>query len=239
MSKNIAIILAGGIGSRMGSGIPKQFLEINNTPVIVHSIMNFQKHPDFAEIVVVCVHEWIDYLWELVEKYELFKVTDIVEGGSTVHDSTKNGLYSLKGRIDENDYVVIHDSARPVLPTKAIDEMLHVAYEYGNASLAVPCHETVIYTEDQKSGIEQLDRSRLMRVQTPQAYKYGFIRKLYERSDEDGIHDIVYADLVVIHYGERVYFSKGFTNNVKITKKEDITLVESLMKFSEDQLFSL
>ena len=237
--KHVAIILAGGVGSRMGADIPKQFLEVNGRPVIVHTIMNFQKHPEISGIVVVCIDEWMDYLNDIVEKYQLTKVEGVVAGGATVHDSTRNGLYSLKNKISDGDYVIIHDSARPVLPAKAIDEMITVAHEHGNASLAIPCHETVIYTDDQKSGVEQLDRSKLMRVQTPQAYEYGFIRRLYERSDEDGIHDIIYADLVAIHYGERVYFSKGFTNNVKITKREDIALVESLMGFSEEQLFSL
>ena len=108
-----------------------------------------------------------------------------------------------------------------------------------NASLAIPCYETVIYTDDQKSGDKELDRNRLMRVQTPQAYEYSDLLSLYDRAEAEGKHDFIYADLVEIYYGRRVYFSKGFANNIKITKPEDIPLCESLMSFSEDQLFNL
>ena len=78
-----------------------------------------------------------------------------------------------------------------------------------------------------------------MRVQTPQAYKFDILLSLYERAEQENIHDFVYADIVLIHYGQRVFFSKGFTNNIKITKREDIALCEALMKFSEDELYSL
>ena len=236
--KHIAIILAGGVGMRMGAEVPKQFLMIKDKPVIVHTILNFQNHPDIIGIVIVCVYDWIDYLKNIIKQYNLDKVVDIVEGGVSVHDSTRNGIYSLKNRLQEDDFIIVHDAARPVLPKIAIDEMLNTAHEYGNASLAIPCYETVIYTEDQQSGTEQLDRNKLMRVQTPQAYRYGFIKNLYEKADKDGIHDIIYADLVAIHYGERVFFSRGFVNNIKITKKEDIPLTESLMEFTEEELFS-
>ena len=138
-------------------------------------------------------------------------------------------------------HVIIHVTATQ-LPfagqLKAIDDMLAVAYEKGNASLAIPCHETVIYTEDQKSGDKELDRSKLMRVQTPQAYRYGEILPLYERAEKENKHDFIYADLVAIYYGVRVYFSKGFTNNIKVTSPEDLPLCESLMSFDESQLYS-
>ena len=116
--------------------------------------------------------------------------------------------------------------------------MLRVAHKNGNASLAVPCYETVVYTENQVYGEKELNRNSIMRVQTPQSYSYSQILPLYKRAERENKHDFVYADLVLIHYGEKVYFSKGFSNNIKITKKEDIALCEALMQFSESQLFS-
>ena len=104
--------------------------------------------------------------------------------------------------------------------------------------MAIPCHETVIYTDDQKSGDKDLDRSKLMRVQTPQAYRFGEILPLYDRAEKENKHDFVYADLVAIYYGVRIYFSKGFTNNIKVTSPEDIPLCESLMGFDDSQLYS-
>lgn len=239
MLKHIAIILAGGVGSRMGADIPKQFLEIDSKPIIAYTVECFQKHPDIDSVVIVCVKEYITHMKEIVDKYELSKVEWIIEGGDTSHDSTRNGIFSLANILKKEDYVIIHDAARPILPQVAIDEMLRVAHKNGNASLAIPCHETVIYTENQLYGDSQLDRSKLMRVQTPQAYEYSFIKSLYDRAEEENKHDFIYADLVAIYYGERVFFSKGFANNIKITKKEDIALCESLMRFTEEQLYSL
>ena len=182
--------------------------------------------------------EWSARWEEIIDEYKIAKVIDIVEGGDTGHDSTRNGIFSLKGKISEDDFVIIHDAARPILPQRAIEDMLTVAHQKGNASLAIPCYETVIYTDDSLSGNEQLDRSKIMRIQTPQAYKYGSILPLYERAEKENKHDFIYADLVLIYYGQTVYFSKGFQNNIKITRKEDIPLCKALMNFSEEELYS-
>ena len=236
---NYVSLLAGGIGSRVGANIPKQFLIVNDKPVIVHTIECFQKNKSINGIVVVCVKEWITFMRSVVDEYNLHKVKWIIEGGQTGHDSTRNGIFFLKDKIEKDDFIIIHDAARPILPQKAIDDMLSIAHSYGNASLAIPCYETVVLTDDKKSGVKDLDRNSFMRVQTPQAYRYSSILPLYERAECENKHDFVYADLVFIYYGQRVYFSKGFTNNIKITKKEDITLCEALMNFTEEELYSL
>lgn len=236
---NYLILLAGGTGSRMGANMPKQFLIVRDKPVIVHTIECFQRNSAIDGIVVVCIREWIGYMRSIIDEYKLHKVRWVIEGGSTGHDSTRNGIFFLKDKINPDDYVVIHDAARPILPQQAIDNMLDVAYANGNASLAIPCYETAIFTDDKLSGVKDLDRNSFMRVQTPQAYKFDEIYPLYEKAERDNKHDFVYADLVLIHYGKRVFFSKGFTNNIKITKKEDIALCEALMHFSEDELYSL
>ncbi len=236
--RNVAIILAGGVGQRMGGNVPKQFLEVKGKPIIVHTVSNFEKNPRIDSVLIVCKPDWVDYLKDIVEKYGLSKVEKVVPGGETSHDSTRNGIFSLRGELSPDDFVIIHDAARPILPQGAIDDMLDVAAEHGNASLAIPCYETVIYTEDQKSGDRAMDRTTIMRVQTPQAYRFSEILPLYERAEKEGRHGFVYADLVAIEYGMKVYFSKGFVNNIKVTRPEDIPLCESLMGFTEEQLFS-
>lgn len=237
--RNIAIILAGGIGSRMGSFIPKQFLLINDKPVIVHTIERFEYHEQVDAILIVCESNWIEYLDDLLKNYNFNKVKWIIPGGSTGHDSTRNAVFFLRAFITGEDFVIIHDAARPILPKIAIDEMLRIAHVKGNASLAIPCHETVIYTEDQLSGNKELDRNKLMRVQTPQAYRYSLILPWYEMAEAENKHDFVYADIVGVYYGARVFFSKGFTNNIKITRKEDIVLCKSLLTFTDEELFSV
>lgn len=236
--KHIAIILAGGVGKRMGGAMPKQFLSLNDKPVIVYTLENFQRNENIDGIVIVCVEDWINHLKEILDEYKISKIVSVIKGGETSHDSTRNGIFFLKNILDDNDQIIIHDAARPILPQAAINEMLRVSHEKGNASLAIPCHETVLFSEDSKSGNKELDRSSIMRVQTPQAYNYKFIYELYEQAEKDNKHDFIYADLVAIYYGKRIYFSKGFTNNIKITRKEDIPLCKSLMKFNEEDLFN-
>ncbi len=237
--KNYVIILAGGSGQRMGEAIPKQFLPLNNKPVIVHTIENFQLYPSIEAVLIVCINDWIPQLKQMVVEYNLSKVQWIIPGGETVHDSTRNGVFFLKDKINTEDFVIIHDAARPILPQKAIDVMLSVAHNKGNACLAIPCYETVLYTDDQLAGTKQLDRNKIMRIQTPQAYGYKMLCSLYERAEEEDLHNFVYADLVAIYYGKTVFFSKGFVNNIKITRKEDITLCRSLMTFTDDELFNI
>lgn len=222
----------------MGGAMPKQFLSLNDKPVIVHTLERFQNNESIDAILIVCIKDWIEHLKEILDEFKMPKVKWIVEGGDTSHDSTRNGIFFLKDKLSDDDQVIIHDAARPILPQQSINEMLRVSHEKGNASLAIPCHETILYTQDGLSGDKQLDRSSIMRIQTPQAYNYKLIRSVYEKAEADGKHDFIYADLVCIHYGVRIYFSKGFTNNIKITRKEDIPLCKSLMKFSEEELFN-
>ncbi len=236
---NFVILLAGGTGSRMGANMPKQFLIVKDKPVIVHTIENFQKNSSIDSIAVVCIKGWINYMQTIIDEYNLYKVKWVIEGGQTGHDSTRNGLFFLKEKIKKEDFIIIHDAARPIVPQQAINNMMEIAYINGNASLAVPCYETAIFTDDKLSGTKDLDRNSFMRVQTPQAYRYGDILQLYEMAEKEDKHDFVYADLVYIYYGRRVFFSKGFTNNIKITKREDIALCEALMKFTEEELYSL
>lgn len=230
------IILAGGIGSRMQADRPKQFIEIDGVPVIVKTLSNFQRNNRITGITVVCLKDWIPYFKELAVNYELSKVVDVVEGGSTGHDSTRNGVFSLKGKLAEDDLIVIHDAARPLVPQSIINKMLDKAVEHGNACTAIPIHETIILTDDQISGNSEIDRSKIMRVQTPQAYRFDLICPLYERAEADNLHNFIYANTMAIHYGTRIYFSDGFNSNVKITTKEDIAFYKALLQFDEEAL---
>ena len=225
------VILAGGTGSRLKSAIPKQFIEINDCPIIVHTLNNFQNNPLIDNIVIVCLEEWIDYTKEIVDKYNISKVTSVIAGGSTGHQSTRNGIYSLKDSHKEDDYVIIHDAARPIVSQGVINELIEIAREKGNACSAISCYETVLLTENRTSGKDQIDRNRIMRVQTPQCYQYGLLKELYEKADMDGRDDFVYANTLALNYGVEIFFSKGSNSNIKITTKEDIVLFKALLYY--------
>lgn len=236
--KNDVILLAGGIGKRMGAEIPKQFIKVKDKPIIVYTIEKFQKNANIDEIVVVCVKDWADYVRELVKEYSLTKVKWIIEGGKTGHDSIRNGVFFLRDKIEPEDFVVIHDAVRPILPQKAIDEVLRVAHENGNASSSIVCHPPIVYTEDKISGIKDVDRDHVMLTASPQAYNYAQVLKCYEKAEKDGKHDFTFTSSLLIAYGERVYFAKGTTSNIKVTQKEDLALFEALISVPEDLLYS-
>lgn len=235
--KNIALIIAGGSGKRMHQGIPKQFIEVKGKPIIAYSIENFQRNPQIEKIIVVCIKNWIDKLKEITVEYSLSKVKWIVEGGNTGHDSIRNGVFFLKDRISLDDYVVIHDAVRPILPQKAIDELLRVAHEKGNASSSTACHPPIVYTDDFESGITDVDREHVMLTASPQALKYSLALKCYQKAEMENRHDFTFTSSLLIHCGERVYFAKGTTCNIKITTKADLALFEALLKVPEELLY--
>ena len=238
LMKNYVILLAGGVGRRMGAEIPKQFIEVEGKPIIVYTIEKFQKNSQIEKILVVCVNDWIDHLKELIKKFNLSKVEWITEGGKTGHDSIRNGVFFLKDKIHPDDFIIVHDAVRPVLPQRAIDEVLRVAHENGNASSSIACHPPIVYTEDHISGIKDVDRDHVMLTASPQAYRYSLALKCYEKAEEENKHNFTFTSSLLIHYGERVYFAKGTTSNIKITQREDIALFEALLKVPEDLLFS-
>lgn len=231
-----ALILAGGIGSRMGGNTPKQFLEIGGVPIIVRTILNFERNNRISEIAVVCVAGYEHVLKRLVEKFGLKKVKHIFTGGSTGHDSVRNGLYGLKDILSDGDYIIIHDAVRPILPQLILNEMIDTALKKGNACLAVPCYETVICTSDGLCGNKEIDRDSFVRVQTPQMYSYKALLKLYERADCENRHDFVYANTLAVYYGMTIFFSKGFNYNFKITTPDDLPLYSALLNFSDEEL---
>ena len=235
--KNYVILLAGGIGKRMGTDIPKQFIKVNDKPIIVYTLERFQSNPQIEKIVVVCVKEWMEYLRDLVIEYSLSKVVWVTEGGETGHDSIRNGVFFLKDKILPEDYIIVHDAVRPVLPQKALDEVIRVAHEHGNASSSIQCHPPIVYTEDFISGITDVDREHVMLTASPQAYKYSLALKCYEKAEMENKHCFTFTSSLLIHYGERVYFAKGTTSNIKITTLEDIALFTALLNVPEELLY--
>ncbi len=222
----------------MQTEIPKQFIEVDGKPIIAYALENFQRNPQIEKIVVVCIKDWIKQLKRIVEKYFISKVEWIIEGGSTGHDSIRNGVFFLKDKVETDDYIIVHDAVRPVLPQKVIDEVIRVAHDKGNASSSIACHPPIVYTDDFESGVTDVDREHVMLTASPQAYKYSLALKCYERAEQENRHDFTFTSSLLIHCGERVYFAKGTTSNIKITTKEDLALFRALLKVPEEMLYS-
>ena len=221
--KNFVILLAGGNGTRMKSDVPKQFLLVNKKPIIAYTLEAFHRNDLIDGIIIVCVKQWIKHLETIVDKYCFKKVCQIVEGGATSHESIRNGVFSLRKKLKDDDFIVVHDAVRPIVPQRIIDDLLSVAHEHGNASSSTECHPPIVLTDDKISGNRDIDREHVMLTAAPQAFNYGLVYHLYEKAEEEHKNNFTYTSSLLIHYGERVYFSLGTTNNILTIPEERFT----------------
>lgn len=228
---NTALILAGGIGQRVGKDIPKQFLEVNGTPIIVYTLSVFQNHNDIDQIAVVCVKGWEDEIRKYIDVYKLNKIVRIIPGGSTSMESIMNGVFGISDIVSPEDNIIIHDSVRPLIDKHTVSDCISVCNEHGNGCASIPMQETIVKTEDRISGNINIDRSNIMRVQTPQAYRYDLLKKLYEEAKRQGITDSVYTNTLMLELGYTIFFSKGSPLNLKITTADDIDLFDVILKY--------
>ena len=231
---NIALILAGGCGSRTEQDIPKQFMNVYDKPLIIYTLENFERHPEIDGIAVVCIDGWHEVLRAYASQYGISKLNWILDGGEDGQASTHKGIQALKGICEEDDIILVHDAIRPFLPEEIITDAIVKCRRKGSGLSAVRCQETIVRTDDGKSGSEGISRQEIMRVQTPQAYKYGKAAWAYEEADKRGIRGEVYINTVMLHLGETVYFSKGTEKNVKITTIDDLEMFKALLKMERE-----
>lgn len=235
---NVAMILAGGVGSRAGFGIPKQFVEILGKPMIFYTIDAFQKNADVEAIEIVCIASHMDKMWQIVEEGCFHKVRWICEGGSTFQDSVINGLEYLRGKIDDDDQVLIHYGDSPMVSNEIISDAIAVCAEHGNASPAMSQVYLAADREDGKSTTTFLDRDEVMVLNAPQAIRYGYALWIYEEGRKRGLLDKVDPHTVslMLAMGERIWFSKSSTMNIKLTEREDFLLFEGWLLAKQKHL---
>lgn len=226
---NIALIIAGGSGNRMHQDIPKQFITVNERPVIVYTLEAFEKHPEIDAIAVVCIEGWEQVLWAYAKQFNITKLQYVVPGGKNGQDSIRNGVYELEKHFDKDDIVLIHDAIRPMVSAEIISDNIRVAREFGNAITVIPCAEAMMQTEDSVVSVGSYPRDRLKRTQTPQAFHIGDICDLHRRALEAGITNSVASCTLKIEMGEQVYFSAGSEKNIKLTTVEDIDIFKALL----------
>ena len=226
---NIALLIAGGSGNRMGQSIPKQFLTVNERPVIVYTLEAFQKHPEIDEIAVVCIEGWQAVLQAYANQFNITKLKYIVPGGKNGQDSIRNGVYELEKHHNADDIVLIHDAIRPMVSADIISDCIRVTREKGNAITVIPCAEAMLQTENGLESVGSYSRDKLKRTQTPQGFHIGDICNLHRRALEKGITNSVASCTLKIEMGEQVYFSMGSEKNIKLTTVEDIDIFRALL----------
>lgn len=231
---NVALIIAGGSGQRMNQDIPKQFLNVNDRPVIVYTLEAFQKHSDIDAIAVVCIDGWETILSAYAKQFGITKLKHIIPGGDCGQASIRNGVYELEKHYEKEDIVLIHDAIRPMVSQEIISDAIVKAQKHGSAIAAVPCAEAMLVVDNQEGDIitskETYPRDNLKRTQTPQAFPIGKICDVHRKAVEAGILNSVASCTLMIEMGEKVCFSSGSEKNIKLTTTEDIDVFKALLQ---------
>ena len=232
---NVALILAGGVGNRLGAKIPKQFIEVLGKPVLAYTIDAFEKHPEIDGILVACIKPYMNYMWEMKEKYGLSKLKWVTEGGDTFQGSVLNGIRYLEDKVSRDDIVLIHFGASPFITGDIISDCIRVCKEKGNAISTTDFYllsgkkKKVSSVSDSDNYTEEyINRDTVAIMNTPHAFKFGFVSDMYKEAIETSVIDSVEPHTTTLMYamGKRIYFALGSQNNIKITRKEDLELFE-------------
>ena len=227
---NIALITAGGIGSRMNQEIPKQFIHVNNKPVIIYTLEAFEKNPNIDAIIVAVLKNWENVLWAYAKQYNINKLKWVVIGGRSGHESIYNCLEKLRNEhVPTDSVIMIHDGNRPLISQDIIADSLATYEKYGSAVAAIPCVEVVFKSQDKVSSCDYLNRDELFRTQTPHTYPLKSLLDAHKKWKERKLPEMPATCALMNSLGEKIYFSKGSEKNLKITTMDDLDIFKALI----------
>ena len=226
---NIALLTAAGIGSRMHQDIPKQFIHVNNKPIIIYTLEAFQNHPSIDYIIVVTLESWIDVLKAYAKQFNITKLKWIVPGGKTGQESIRKGLDVLHKEARPDDVVMVHDGNRPLVSSEIISDSLATYAKHGSAVAVIPCVEVVFESENGSTSCKSLEREKLYRTQTPHTYKISELYAAHLEAEKLNIDNTAASCILMERLGKTTYFSKGSEENIKITTIEDITVFKAVL----------
>ena len=229
------LIFAGGSGTRMNSRArPKQFLQFYGKELIIHTLENFQNHPEIDKIVVVCIEDWIPYLHKILKKYQIDKVCTVVPGGVTGQESIYKGLCAIHEFSPDDSIVLVHDGVRPFINEELISECIKSVKEHGSAITVTPAIETIVTTEDGKIT-SITERSKCYHAKAPQCFILRDLLSAHERARSDGNTNMIDSASLMKFYGYELYTVKGNFDNIKITTPADFYTFKALYEVREQQ----
>lgn len=233
--KTIAILTAAGVGSRTGQDIPKQFIHIENKPLIVYTLEAFQNHPSIDAIIVVCLDGWHDILKAYAKQFNITKLVNVVSGGATGQESIRNGVMAANELYSEDSILIVHDGNRGLVSSEVISDALSTYNEYGNAVAAIPCTEAVYESKDSgQTGDKEIPREKLFRTQTPHIWPLGKMVWAHEQAKEKNLTNMTATCSLMKELGDTIHFSHGSEKNMKITTVEDIDLFKAILHSTRD-----
>lgn len=228
------VVLAGGVGNRMGNvEKPKQFLNIGGKPILIHTLEKFFVNDKFEQIIVLCPAQWVEHTKNLIKKYlgDTDRVV-VLTGGKTRNDTIMNSVAYIEEKfgIDDDTVIVTHDSVRPFLTHRIIEENIKYALEYGACDTVIPATDTIVASEDHKVISDIPDRSKMYQGQTPQSFKVKKLKELYGELTEEEKEILTDAAKIFVIKGEKVHLVEGEVFNIKITYPYDLRVAETLVK---------
>ena len=237
MNKVIAVIIAGGSGSRMGQDIPKQFINVNDKPVLLYTLEGFQNHPEIDEIEVVCLDGWLEFVKAYAHQFNIDKLKYIIVGGKTGQESIRNGIYNLEKICDKDDIIIIHDGVRPLVEAFVLSDVIAKCKEFGNAVTSMPYNEQIFLTTDGETTTKFIPRETIRRVSTPQAYQYGELLEAYKKAfaEQIGIFGSSYTNTMMVELGKKLYFAAGSDKNIKLTTKDNLEMFKAYLQQDKDK----
>ena len=231
----VAVIFAGGVGSRMGKAAkPKQFLEIHGKPIIVHTLEHFQEHPEIESIAVAILPQERATLERLVRWYDLTKVRWVVDGGATGQESRHNALTAVAQDVPADTVVLLHDGVRPLINADLISENIAAARQIGAATTCTKFNETIASSPGEV--IEDIiPRDTIYSAQAPQSFQLDQVLAAYDRAVAEGEHDSIDSVSLMFRYGHKVHRVEGPRSNIKITTAEDFYICRTFFEIIENR----
>ena len=228
---NHVLVFAGGVGSRMGSQTPKQFLKVQDKPIIIHTIEKFNSHNLIDGIIVVCKEEYINYCKSLIDKFNLDKVYDVICGAKTGQLSIYNGIEFLYGKISKTpnaDIVLIHDGVRPIINKQLINKSIECTIKNGNSIAVSKAIETIIKVDSHGNIIETVDRSMCRNAKAPQCFYLKDIWEAHQKALDDNKKDMTDSATLMSEYGYKLYTTECNAENIKITTPVDYYMLRGM-----------
>ena len=230
---NVAVIIAGGVGNRMGQSIPKQFINVYDKPILMYTLEGFEKHPMVDAIEVVCIEGWENVVWSYAKQYNITKLKWIVKGGASGQESIRNGVYNLEGKCNLDDTIIIHDGIRTLVDAEVLTDVICKGQKYGAAVTSLPYNEQifVINKDDDTTTTQFIPRETLRRVSTPQAYQFDLLDKKYHEAFEKeiGIYGSHYTNTMMVELGVVLHFAAGSDKNIKLTTPDDLEIFKGYL----------